>query len=124
MNGQNVLEPYLQPHGEKGFDKLQATCQEIGMECSSFVFFHADLGPANIIVEDYPVSGRVGIIDFETAGFYPPGWIRTKFRVSPALDLSFVTHTPTLWRSNVQRALGEKGFEDHADAYMKWLTKC
>jgi predicted unusual protein kinase regulating ubiquinone biosynthesis (AarF/ABC1/UbiB family) len=35
------------------------------MDCSSFAFFHADLGPTNIIVEDNLMLGRVGIIDFE-----------------------------------------------------------
>ena len=123
VDGQNVFEPYLLPRGEKDYNKLHATCWEIGMDCPRFVFFHADLGPANIIVEDNPMSGSVGIIDFEQAGFFPPGWIRTKFRVSPGLDLSFATHTPTLWRSNVQKALGERGFKDHAYVYMEWLEK-
>jgi hypothetical protein len=95
------------------------------MDCSSFVFFHADLGPSNIMVMDDPQSGRLGIIDFETSGFLPRGWVKTKLRVSPGLGLSSaVTDTPpTYWRSEVQKALGPRGFEDYPEGYMKWLQK-
>jgi aminoglycoside phosphotransferase len=122
VDGQRVPEYYLQSDRNESNDALQATCQEIGIDCSSFVFFHADLGPANIIVEDCPKSGRVGIIDFEIAGYFPPGWIRTKFRVSPAMDLTSAPNTiPTDWRSKIQKALELKGYVDHSEGYMKWI---
>ncbi len=37
------------------------------MDCSSFGFYHCDLGPGNIIVND-----RIGILDWETAGTSGP----------------------------------------------------
>jgi aminoglycoside phosphotransferase len=125
VDGQDIPEPYLQPNGKEGYDTIQDTCQAIGMDCSSFVFFHADLGPSNIMVADDPRSGRLGIIDFEISGFFPRGWVRTKFRISPGLDLSSaVTDTsPTYWRSEVQKALEKKGFEDYSEGYMNWLQK-
>ena len=41
------------------------------MDCLNFVFNHADLGPTNIIVENKLNSRKVGIIDFEIAGYFP-----------------------------------------------------
>jgi hypothetical protein len=122
VDNQIVPEYYLQSSGTKDFSSLQATCEAIGMDCSSFVFYHADLGPGNLIIEHEPKSGRVGVIDFEISGFFPRGWIRTKFRVSSGMDLpDSVTDSPTWWRSEMQKALGGDGFEDYSHAYMKWL---
>jgi hypothetical protein len=82
---------------------------------SKFVFYHADLAPGNILVEEIPETGDVGIIDWEVAGFFPRGWIRTKFRISSGLDLpDSATDTPWEWRSGVQKLLGAHGFVDHA----------
>ena len=123
VDGQDVPEYYLQSCGTDDFSSIQAVCEEIGMDCSSFVFFHADLGPTNIIVEDVPRNGKLAIIDFEIAGFLPKGWIRTKFRVSSGMDLStLATDNPTWWRSEVLKALGADGFEDHSGSYMEWLS--
>jgi predicted unusual protein kinase regulating ubiquinone biosynthesis (AarF/ABC1/UbiB family) len=67
---------------------LSAGCEAIGIDCSSFVFYHADLRPTNMIVEDQPNSGKIGIIDFEISGYFPRDWIRTKFRLSSGMNLS------------------------------------
>jgi hypothetical protein len=119
VDNQNIPEYYLQPKYAKNFSSLQATCEAIGMDCSQLVFYHADLGPTNIIVEEKPMSGRVGIIDFEIAGYFPRGWIRTKFRLSSGMDLSD-SGNPKWWRSEIQKALGVDGFEDHHEAWMRW----
>jgi predicted unusual protein kinase regulating ubiquinone biosynthesis (AarF/ABC1/UbiB family) len=60
----------------------------MGMDCLNFVFNHTDLRPTNIIVENKPNSKKVGIIDFEIAGYFPQSWIKTKFRISSGMDLS------------------------------------
>lgn len=121
VDDQDVLEYYLQPEGAQGFSSLQATCEAIGINCSRFVFFHADLGPTNIIIEEELITGRVGIIDFEAAGYFPKGWIRTKFRLSSGMDLSHsATSNPKWWRSEIQKALGADGFEDHHEAWLRW----
>jgi hypothetical protein len=49
------------------------------MDCLNFVFTYTNLGPMNIIVEDKPNLGKVGIINFKIAGYFPQSWIRTKF---------------------------------------------
>jgi hypothetical protein len=58
VDGKNLTEWYILESGPKDFSpaKLQATCEALGMDCSSFVFYHGDLGPTNIIVEDKPTS--------------------------------------------------------------------
>lgn len=43
------------------------------MACSKFVFYHADLGPGNIIVEDIPETGTIDVIDWELASYFPKG---------------------------------------------------
>ncbi|KFY37316.1 hypothetical protein V495_07244 [Pseudogymnoascus sp. VKM F-4514 (FW-929)] len=124
VDGQGIPERYLlKPSAPEDFSppNLQAACEAMGMDCSHFVFSHADLGPTNIIVEDEPNSGRVGIIDFEIAGYFPRSWIRSKFRISGGMDLSrSASDEPHWWRAEVQRALGADAFEDVVDAWVKW----
>ncbi|KFX95689.1 hypothetical protein V490_03713 [Pseudogymnoascus sp. VKM F-3557] len=124
VDGQSIPERYLlKPSAAEDFSSanLQSACEAMGMDCSQFVFSHADIGPTNIIVEDTPNSGKVGIIDFEIAGYFPRSWIRTKFRISGGMDLSTsASDEPHWWRAEVQRALGADGFEDVVEAWEEW----
>lgn len=122
VDDQNIPEHYLTtPRGSDNFGSLEVGCKAIGMDCSAVVFCHADLGPTNIIVEDEPSSGTIGLIDFEIAGYLPRGWIRTKFRISSGMNLfASTSDDPTWWRAKVQRALGAHGFADYTMAWMKW----
>jgi len=91
IDGQNIPERYLlKPSAPEDFSSanLQAAYKTMGMDCLNFVFGHANLGPPNIIIEDEPNSGKVGIINFEVTGYFPRSWIRTKFRISSRMDLS------------------------------------
>lgn len=123
-DGKNAFEPFLVKYGEKedfSPQNLQQGCEIMGMDCSKLVFGHADLAPGNIMVEDIPETGSIGIIDWEVAGFFPRGWIRTKFRVNGGLDLpDSVTDTPTEWRSGVQKSLEAHGFEDYSSQWASW----
>ena len=124
VDGNNIPERYLlKPRAPKDFSsaKLQAACEAMGMDCLRVVFYHADLGPTNIIVEHKPNSGTLGIIDFEIAGYFPRSWIRTKFRICSGMDLPFsVTNDPHWWRVEVQKALGSNGFDDVRKAWEEW----
>lgn len=51
----------LPPIGECENDYL------LGMDCSGFDFYHSDLGPGDIIMEDIPVTESVGIINWEVS---------------------------------------------------------
>jgi hypothetical protein len=92
VDGKDMPEHYLAKRvGAYGEDMrsavLQEACEAIGMDCSSFVFQHNVLAPDSIIVEDVPTKGIIGIIDWYCAGYLPRGWIATKFRLCPGLDL-------------------------------------
>ncbi|KAK4042347.1 kinase-like domain-containing protein [Parachaetomium inaequale] len=62
-------------------EAMQAYLANISTEPSpdveaEFHFYHADLGPTNIMVSD---DGRLsGIIDWESAAYYPRFWLATK----------------------------------------------
>jgi aminoglycoside phosphotransferase len=58
------------------------------MDCSDLVFYHADMGLTNIVVENEPKTRAIGVIDLEIAGYLPRDWVRTKFRVSSGMNLS------------------------------------
>ncbi|KZF20396.1 hypothetical protein L228DRAFT_256802 [Xylona heveae TC161] len=101
-----IPEEYLiQKRKEKDFSctNLQKACEQIGMDCSEFVFYHADLGPGNIIVEDDPPQkGTIGIIDWEIAG---------------GLDLP---DGSLEWRILVQELMGANNFESHLQEWADW----
>ncbi|KAL2840372.1 hypothetical protein BJX68DRAFT_246745 [Aspergillus pseudodeflectus] len=123
VDGQHIPESYLIANGTvENFNpqNLLEACRTMGMDCSEFVFYHADLGPGNIIVEETPTTGMVGIIDWELAGFFPRGWIRTKFRISRGLNLPESVEDPHWWRSEAQKLLGERGFEDFTQEWVNW----
>ncbi len=124
VDGKNIPEQYLIKSGaadDYSPANLQEGCKAMAMDCSSFVFYHADLGPGNIIVENDPVLGTIGIIDWETAGYLPRGWVRTKFRICSGMNLpTCATDNPTWWRSEVQKGLEVSGFEDYSMAWQLW----
>jgi hypothetical protein len=124
VDGQYIPEDYLLPRSCRDYGALEASCREMGMDCSDLVFYHADLGPGNIIIEDSPSEdrpgrGSIGIIDFEIAGYLPRGWVRTKFRLSSGMNLS-AGDEPGRWRSEVQKMLGQEGFEDYSAQHTAW----
>ncbi|KAH8729115.1 hypothetical protein GQ44DRAFT_747421 [Phaeosphaeriaceae sp. PMI808] len=74
VDGQGLLENWLLvPKTKRDYtpENLRASCEDLGMDCSDCVFYHADLAPTNILIEDEPQIGRISRIDFEMAGFFP-----------------------------------------------------
>jgi aminoglycoside phosphotransferase len=122
VDGHHLSDPFFTRLGaEKNCDpqNLLKNCQKLGMDCSSFVFYHCDLGPGNIIVN--PAEGSFGIIDWETAGFVPRDWIRTKFRFSSGMDLHVEDENGRAeWRVRMARQLEEMGFPDVVHAWFSW----
>ncbi|KAH8697398.1 hypothetical protein BGW36DRAFT_427364 [Talaromyces proteolyticus] len=124
VDGNQLTEEYLiKPRAEMDFDPshLLKSCDEIGMDCSSFVFYHCDLGPGNILFDRTDCS--IGIIDWETAGYVPKEWIRTKFRCSSGMDLPekleevIPQHD---WRRRVSQELEKLGFSDVVENWLTW----
>lgn len=111
VDGQYLSDRYLTRIGmpkDCSPRNLLNNCKDLGMDCSAFMFYHCDLRPGNIIVN--PGEGSLGILDWETAGFVPKEWIRTKFCVSSGMDLPDGDQVD--WRSRVQKQLEREGFSE------------
>ncbi len=124
IDGKQLTDQYLlKPAAEVNFDsnRLLKNCSDMGMDCSSLLFYHCDLGPGNILFDES--DGSIGIIDWETAGYVPKEWIRTKFRCSSGMDLpDRAGHDipRTDWRRRVSRELERLGLPDVAENWVAW----
>lgn len=129
VDGKQLSDYYLAAHTlpslEDAFTReaLRKSAVSLGMDCKRLHFFHTDMGPTNVFVH---VQGdgtiRIGIIDWEAAGFVPKEWIRTKFRLSGGMMLEcygWEDERRWQWRTRIQLALGEEGFEDVADEWKR-----
>lgn len=129
VTGKSVGEPYLDASGSEllgpltpnqcreAFSTSSATCPAL----EQFHFYHADLGPTNIMVSE---DGMVeGVIDWESAGYYPRFWIATKPSVSPGLDLC--PAPPGCeewdWRKSLKTELERLGFPQANTWFMDWF---
>jgi hypothetical protein len=99
--------------------QLLENCAEMFMDVSTLVFYHCDLGPTNILVD--VGTGSLGIIDWEIAVYFPVEWVRTKFRLSAGMNLSFGDEDSRGdWRRRVAKRLGKMGYRDVVDAWWKF----
>ena len=132
LNGKRLAEPYLSvankgaPLGpftrEECVSQFTRTANHPPPPIDTFHFYHADLGPTNIMVS---ADGEVtGIIDWESGGFYPRFWIATKTQVSPALD--FCPELPKVgvheWRNGLTRKLESKKYPAVGHWYIEWMN--
>ena len=84
-----------------------------------FYFYHADLGPTNIMVSED--GGRItGIIDWESAAYYPRFWIATKPVTAGAFYLECETDDPKLWGQLLGQALETHGYKRLDAAFRRW----
>ncbi|KAK3692970.1 hypothetical protein B0T22DRAFT_525530 [Podospora appendiculata] len=78
-------------------DAIAGLLTSMGIDPSLPIFYHCDLGPTNILVE--PEKGTIGIINWETAGYAPREWVRTKFLLSSGMDFATEDWSPDpSWR--------------------------
>ncbi|KAL8835326.1 MAG: hypothetical protein Q9176_006978 [Flavoplaca citrina] len=130
VTGKCVGEPYLDASGselvgpwtpEQCRQALSTSSAPCPAMDEDFHFYHADLGPTNIMVaEDGTVEG---IIDWESAGYYPNFWIATKPSVSPGLDLCPAPAgcEEWDWRKALKSELEGMGFPQLNMWFMEWL---
>ncbi|KAK4119035.1 hypothetical protein N657DRAFT_659238 [Parathielavia appendiculata] len=120
---QRVAELYLRKGGSPHQGELRRNCAQMGMDVSSLVLYHCDLGPGNILVDTE--SRGIGIIDWEIAGNLPKEWVTTKFHLSLGMDLPNVTDEDARsdWRRFVARKLSEMGFEEAIDGWLSFETR-
>lgn len=131
-NGNGVLEPFLtvlppdsepswkpQTLGPYSSNQLRSYLSESPVfegDTDSFSFYHADLGPSNIIVtEDGSI---VGIIDWESAAFYPTFWLGTK----PLVSAGFFLHGTEMraWAVLLASTLEREGLSSDMQKYQAW----
>lgn len=105
VDGQYLSDRFFtQKNEHKDFSpqNLLINCKDLGIDYSTFIFYHYNLGLENIIVK--PTEGSIGIIDKETAGFVSKEWVRSKFPISSGMDLSGCDQDLKVdWRRRVQR---------------------
>ena len=128
--GRPVLEPYLSltdsefvgPLTQEECESYFSTSLEEGPAIEKdFHFYHPDLGPSNIIISN---GGKVaGILDWESAGYYPAFWISTKPTVSPAFnfDPPIPEHEDHEWRKCLRDELVRLGYPKLGEWYMRWF---
>jgi aminoglycoside phosphotransferase (APT) family kinase protein len=119
--------PTWQPRllGPLSRDAMQAYLAEISTEPPPDIdaelhFYHADLGPTNIMVSD---DGRLSsIIDWESAAYYPRFWLATKPLITWAFSLDCQKgEDRKLWRNLLVQGLEAKGgFRPLDEAFRRW----
>lgn len=132
VDGRHLPEQFLTDNDDDSdnsvsLDKLLQNCKKLEMDCSSFVLYHCDLGPGNILVDIS--NATISVIDFECVGYVPKEWMRTKLRICSGLDLDlydFEDEARQEWRSRMQRQLEKEGVSDVAETWMnrrvfRWL---
>jgi hypothetical protein len=83
-----------------------------------FHFYHADLGPTNIMVS---ADGHVtGIINWESAAYYPQFWVATKPVFAGSFWLECETDEPKLWGQLLGQALETKGYKRQDAIFRRW----
>jgi hypothetical protein len=137
-SGGGVLEPFLarkrdfavpswipQPFGPLSPAELHTYLTNLNPDMQlevgeTFHFYHADLGPTNILISD---DGEInGIIDWESAGFYPRFWIGTKPLVSAGFYLNpgqdWIKRKA--WSVLFAACLEQRGFKPQVEVYKSW----
>ncbi|KAH9221682.1 hypothetical protein DL95DRAFT_355778 [Leptodontidium sp. 2 PMI_412] len=85
-----------------------------------FYFYHADLGPTNIMVLEGTITG---ILDWESAAYYPKFWIATKPRLSAGFYLQKDRNDRKAWSNMLSDILKASGFLQNIDEYNSWKCK-
>lgn len=120
VDGKNLWNIAFSPYVKEDTDGLDHDfnpeaylrhLQKMKIDCSSFVFHHIDLNMENIIIEDEPEKGTIGIIDWMSGGYVPPGWILTSILATP-----FV-FKPS-WTALLVPLLEAEGFTEHTEGYL------
>ncbi len=86
----------------------------------TFYFYHADLGPTNVMVSE---NGRVtGIIDWESAAFYPRFFLATKPSISGGFNLGRRgDKNRGLWADLLTKAIeAHGGYEPMLEKFRCW----
>ncbi|KAB5513029.1 hypothetical protein GE09DRAFT_1163633 [Coniochaeta sp. 2T2.1] len=114
------IDPFREALDAPSAQALQKQCEDLEMDCSTFVLSHNDLGPTNIVID----NKRITVLDWEMAGYVSLEWVRTKFAVCGAMlaqrvGSTGVVETDGEYRKRVERRLGERGLPEVTEAYRR-----
>ncbi|KAM0558468.1 hypothetical protein ACHAPJ_004658 [Fusarium lateritium] len=104
-------------------EKLRKNCEEIGMDSSNVVFAHNNMMPLSFIVNQ---DGLVGISRWESAGFVPKDWVRTKTRSNAFLEgarpcfKQLTREQMHDWEAKFESAIKDQGFQHHWEGNCYW----
>jgi hypothetical protein len=113
VDGNPLDDPLLlskHENPEFSCEAIRNHCIHLGMDCSTFVFYHCDLNPGNVIWD--AMTKSIGIIDWETAGFVPKEWIRTKMGKAGAMILDHDDGDVDQWEwfHRLDQSMQDEGF--------------
>ncbi|CEI69320.1 hypothetical protein FVEN_g3937 [Fusarium venenatum] len=104
---------------------IQRNYEEIGLDCSEFVFAHNHAMPIAFMIDE--TKGLVGISTWGSAGFVPRDWVRTMTRTNLYLESmptcdnnNWTIRDKRLWEWKMEVALAEKGFREFWFAHGAW----
>ncbi|CAI6095175.1 unnamed protein product [Clonostachys chloroleuca] len=83
-----------------------------------FRFYHAELGPKNIILNNN--DALACIINWESAAYYPSFWVATK-PLLDSFDLECDRVTPKSWAHILRRKLEVHHFTEQNRVYDRWV---
>ncbi|GFF76812.1 hypothetical protein IFM62136_09413 [Aspergillus lentulus] len=100
------LGPFSRIEAEKYF--LRISTMPLPPIGDRFYFYHADLGPTNILLSD---DGTIeAILDWESAGYYPKFWIPLKPYRSGGFNLDAPDDSRYDWTDLLESKLSDVGF--------------
>ncbi|RHZ48757.1 aminoglycoside phosphotransferase family protein [Aspergillus thermomutatus] len=103
------LGPFSRTDAEKYF--LRISTMPLPPIGDRFHFYHADLGPTNILLSD---DGTIeAILDWESAGYYPKFWIPLKPYRSGGFNLDVPDDSRYDWTDLLESKLSDVGFKLH-----------
>ena len=85
----------------------------------SFHLYHEDLRPTNIMISG-DGNSVTGIIDWESAAYYPRFWVATKPVFAGAFWLECETDEPKLGGQLLGRELDANGFKEQEAIFREW----
>ncbi|CAH0046380.1 unnamed protein product [Clonostachys solani] len=112
-----LLGPFQEEEDMRGY-MLRISNEEPPDIDEEFLFYHAELGPKNIIVKD---DGHVsGIMNWESAAYYPSFWVATK-PLLKSFELECDKESPKSWAHLLRGRLELHSFTQQDRVFDRWV---
>jgi hypothetical protein len=129
VDGKGIVEPYLtappsnsepswKPQLLGPYSSSQLLSYLGVSDINKFFLYHADLGPPNIIVDEN--GNIIGVVDWESAAYYPLFWICTKPLVSAGFYVLGKGAERLAWATLLTEELEKEGLLSDMEKYQAW----